>query len=210
MDNLSVFHNNDYGHHHSATLIAETVAGGKSAITPEMRVALDVIAADPDSILFGMDIDKLVKNRYVNMFERDAHGLPYLEDYVIKAALRNASKFQVPTVRCYAPNDDTFSMATEDYVNNEIFVLPLKIHLRSADTSDPYKYGRMVAIDFFDSDGVKHTRFVEVLDNVKMNIDINAMMENDRWHMLWRSAMSYGIGAARHHGYGKFVVSDWT
>lgn len=210
MNYASVFDDTNYGHSHSAVLIAETIAGGKSSITPAMRIALDVIAADPESVLFSQDIDYLANNRYVNMFERDGHGLPYLEDYVVHATLRQTSK-KVANLRCMSSDtDNMFMMDTESYVNNELSVVPSKIYLRSPDSGDIYKYGRMVPITFYDADGVQNTRFVEVFDNVKLQMNINVMVENDRWHMLWRAAMTSGIGAARHHGYGKFVVADWS
>lgn len=208
MTSSCVFDDHRFCNSHSVSLLANNIAGGKSYITPAMRMALDVIASDPESPIFGKDLDTLVNNRQINMFERDAHGLPLLENYVVMAMLRSTSKV-VPTVRCYGTNNEEFVMSTEDYVNNELYVTPESIYLQNPDNHDIYKYGKLVAIDFTDGHGVSQTRFVETFDNVQLNFNIDAMVENDRWHVIWRAARSCGIGAARHHGYGNFIATRW-
>lgn len=209
MHDNSFFSNSDYGNNHHCIAIAETLAGGKSSITPAMRMALDVITAEPDSILFGEDIDALVKSKLINMFERDSHGLPYLESYVVHSALRQTSE-SISMLRSIGADGDSCSMKTSEYIDNDVVVMTNRIFLQNPETSDTYKYGRFVPIEFIDADKNFLTRYVEVMDNVKLQFIVNAVTENDRWHMIWRSAESAGLGAARYHGYGKFSIVDWT
>lgn len=209
MNTTSIFSDVNICRRHTTTAVAAKIAGGKSFLSNDMFDAAHL--ANDNGPAWIADIDRFIDANLVNMFERDAGGNPCIESNVIKAALRKAA-VQLGQVTIVNPIDDnaTNDISAVKFIDKAVKIVENQIKLLDDHNGSELKYGQLMPIEFRDADGFSKLRYVEVFHDVCLNFTIEAIHATNAWPALWRLAEQHGLGGARFHGYGKFVIVDWS
>jgi hypothetical protein len=205
----SVFDFDEFGDQTECVINCYNLAGGRSNLTEDMLAIVDQEDESVDSVFEDTDLDYLIDQRLISMFRRDGDNLPVIESFVVKNLLDNAAATLGGKVGVYTrTNPEKFYRSAVEFMEG-VSVLEYNIPIFTEFGNQP-KAGKFVPIRFRDKEsGDQKTRYIEVLENVRLKFTINSLRKTDDWPMLWKVAEELGVGAARNHGYGKFVVVSW-
>lgn len=205
----SVFEFNEFGDHTECIIRCYTLAGGRSNLSDAMYSVVDMEADKYESPLFDRDIDALIDRKLVSVFRRDAYGYPVLESFVIKNLLENAADKVGGRISVYTKTAPERVLRSAKEFMEGVSVEEYNIPILNAN-GERAKAGKFVPVRFRDQDsGEQEIRYVEVFEDVTLKFTINSLRKTDDWPMIWKVAEDLGVGAARNHGYGKFVVVSW-
>lgn len=209
MRSKSIFDNVDVYERHYTSIVAETIAGGKSSLDEKMIDAVYACATNGENQLAPSDIDILINHKLVNMFERNSNGTPFISPNVIIETLRKAAGKIGNIVVTKNLGDDSVYAASV-FIDKNVKIADPTICLYDNEYGEPLKFGELKPVTFKDADGNSLVRYVEVFENVSMIFCVESIYDTNAWPAIWKVAESNGIGGARYHGYGKFVVTDWS
>lgn len=206
----SIFREEDpFVYKYHGAVSCKSLAGGRSIIDDNAYYVIDQAADDPDSVLFDLDVDELIDNRKIGVLQRDDRGYPFFDSFIISAALREGAK-SIDKIVCYRPDGSVVNKKAVQFIRYNVRISEDHLEILNIQDSSLVKSGSFERISFFDEYGNPDTRYVEVVSNVKLQFTIESTLDTREWPKIWRMAEGNGIGAARRHGYGDFVVSNWT
>lgn len=147
-------------------------------------------------------IEEVARNRNLNGFKRDAHGL-YIEGRQLKAAIKEAASVAVAVKKLPAKWGQT-NKGIKAFVAEHISVVEDRLYLGVHTASGVTQR----FVHTWRGTGIQYEEYVE-----DAKIDFTVASDHDfsdkEWAMLWLTGQEQGIGASRSQGYGRYEVVKW-